>query len=446
MNLKPYFDAANQADEKVKRTAAEIDAAFQAGDQKKAMDLRPALDEAKIAAKNANDLYISMRDADETPTAGRTFTPVNEDMSIGLSQNEIKQYSLLRAINAAADAQKDPRAWDKAGLELEASRAMAEKLGRQPQGFWVPWEVQNAPYRRAVNTQKAGDPTLGGYLVATELMADSFIDVLRNSMVLRQAGARVMTGLVGDIDIPTKTSTATAYWIGEGNAPTKSTLTFGQKRGTPRTVAAYSQLTRKLLKQATPDAEMLVRDDIAQVLALAGDKAGLHGAGAANEPLGIANQTGIGAVLGGTDGATPDWADIVDLESEIALDNALIGKLGYVTNTKVQGYLKKTRHNATYGEGYIWPINSRELNGHPTWVTNQVRSDMVKGSSGAVCSGIFFGNWDDLVFLYWGGLDVIVDPYTSSTSGDVLITAMQDMDLVIRRAASFAAMLDAKTS
>lgn len=447
MDIKVFYDAANKADEEVKRIRGEIKAAFDANDKKKAMDLRPALDEAKKNADEANSLYISMRDAGESGDSGRKFTPVSDEaLNIGMSQKEVKSYSLIRAIRAAADSHSNPRAWDEAGLELEASRAVAEKLGKKPQGFFVPWEIQNAGYRRPMNTQKVGDPTLGGSLVATELMSDSFIDVLRNNMVLKQAGARVMTGLIGDVDIPKKTATAAAYWIGEGNAPSKSTLQFGQVAARPKTVAAYAQLTRKLLKQATPDAEMLIRDDIAQVLALAADKAGLHGAGSANEPLGVANMTGIGAVVGGTNGATPDWSDVIDLESEIALDNALVGKLGYITNTKVQGYLKKTRHNATYGERYIWDLNARELNSHPAWVTNQVRSDMVKGSSGAVCSGLFFGNWDDLVFLYWGGLDVIVDPYTNSTSGDVLITSMQDLDIVGRRAQSFSAMLDALTA
>lgn len=448
MDLKKYFDAANQAEQEVNRIAGEIDAAFSAGDKKKAMDLRPALDEAKNKAKEANELYLSMKNAasDGNPAAAR-FTPVaDEDLNIGMSNREVREYSLLRAIRASADARSNPRAWDEAGLELEASRAVAEKLGRDPQGFFVPWEIQNAGYRRPKNTQAVGDPTTGGSLVATELMADSFIDVLRNSMVLKTAGARVMTGLIGDIDIPKKTETSTAFWIGEGNAPSKSTLKFGQLSGRPKTVAAYAQLTRKFLKQATPDAEMLVRDDIAQALALGGDRAGLHGAGSAQEPLGVGNLTGIGAVIGGADGANPDWADIVDLESEVSIDNALLGKLGYITNTKVKGYLKKARHNATYGDRYIWDVDARELNAHPVHVTNQVRSDLVKGNSGAVCSAIFFGNWDDLVFLYWGGLDVIVDPYTNSTSGDVLITAMQDVDIVIRRAQSFAAMLDAKTT
>ncbi len=449
MDLKTFFDAANRADTEVARIRAEINDAFNAGDKKKAMDLRPALDGAKKVADEANALYVSMRDAGESGDAGRHFTPVNDagkTLDIGMSGKEIKNYSLMRAIRAAADSHNNPRAWDEAGLELEASRAVADKLKRDPQGFFVPWEVQNSGYRRPTNTQKVGDPAAGGYLVATELMADSFIDVLRNSMVLKAAGARVMTGLVGDIDIPKKTTASNAYWVGEGNSPSKSTLQFGQIAARPKTVAAYAQLTRKFLKQATPDAEMMVRDDIAQTLALAGDKAGLHGLGSAQEPLGVANMVGIGAVVGGTNGANPAWSHIVDLEGEVSLDNALIGKLGYITNTKVKSYLKKTRHNATYGDRYIWDVDAKELNGHPTYVTNQVRSDLTKGTASGICSGFFFGNWDDLVYLYWGGLDVIVDPYTNSTNGDVLITSLQDLDVVGRRAQSFSAMLDALTS
>jgi hypothetical protein len=94
----------------------------------------------------------------------------------------------------------------------------------------------------------------------------------------------------------------------------------------------------------------------------------------------------------------------------------------------------------------IWDKGAQPLNGYPAFVTNQVASNLVKGSSGAVCSAIFFGNWADLVYAFWAGLDVIVDPYTNSTSGDVLITSMQDVDVIVRRAESFAAMLDALTS
>lgn len=440
-NLKPYYDAAQQAEALVQATAQRIDDLFNSGKSDDALKLRDELESAKAKAKEANDLYLSMRSVGDASDPARKLVAGIVDLNIGMSDNDLRNYSLLRAIRAAANAQNDPRAWNEAGLELEASRAMADKLGREPKGFFVPFDVQAA--KRVVNTQKVGDPTTGGYLKAAELLAESFIDILRNKMVMRQAGATVMTGLVGDIDIPKKTTGSTAYWIGEGSSPTKSTLVFGQVAGRPRTVAAYVQLTRRFLKQSSLDAEAMVRDDLASTLALAVDYASLHGVGAANEPMGLQYLSGIGSQVGGTNGAAPTWGNIVGLETEVATDNADFGRISYVTNAKVRGKLRQT-YRVANTDTPVWS-DDNTMNGYPAYVTNQVRSNLTKGNQ-SLSSAIFFGNWADLVFLFWGGLDVIVDPYTNSTSGDVLITAMQDADIIFRRAQSFAAMLDALTA
>ncbi len=447
-NLKPYLDAVNTAEARVRDIAARIDGLIESGKTTEALALKADLDAARTEAKDADALYQSVRDIDDGAGDGHRVLHVDDkDLQIGMSEKDIQNYSLVRAIRAAAEASTNPRAWEKAGLELEASRAMAEKLGRQPQGFFVPWDIQIAPNAmrggglRIRNDQMAGDPKYGGYLVGTELLSGSFIDILRNKMVTRQAGATVLTGLVGNVDIPKKTVGSTMYWIGEGTSPTKSQLEFGQIEGRPRTAAAYLQLTRRFLKQSSLDAEQMVRDDLATTIALGVDYAGLHGLGAANQPLGVQYLTGIGSVVGGDNGAAPDWADIIDLETEVATDNADAGALAYITNTKVRGKLKKTEKASTTGQ-YVW--EKSEMNGYPAFATNQVRSDLVKGNS-SVCSAIFFANWADLVYLFWAGLDVIIDPYTNSTSGDVLVTAMQDVDVIERRPQSFAAMLDALT-
>lgn len=454
-NLKVLHDAVKTAEAHLSDVAARIDTLLGEGKIGEAKALRAELDQAKTEAKEANDFYLAARDGDVevTDTGKKILQAADGSLAIGMSAREVQNYSLLRMVRAVAAMQTgDSQAMNQAGLELEASRAMADKLGRNPKGFYVPWDVMISPVSarggalRIQNTQRVGDPTTGGYLVQTELLAASFIDVLRNKMVTRQAGANVLTGLVGDIDIPKKTATSTAYWLGEGTSPTKSTLNFGQIEARPRTVGAYSQLGRKFIKQSSLDAEMMFRDDLASTLAIAIDAAGLHGLGAANQPLGIQYTTGIGLVVGGTDGAAPDWADIIDLEAEVSIDNADIGALAYITNAKVRGKLKKTLVTATYGDRMIWGDGAQPLNGYPAFVTNQVSSTLVKGSSGPVCSAIFFGNWADLVYCFWGGLDILVDPYTNSTNGDVLITAMQDVDVVVRRAQSFAAMLDAKTN
>lgn len=361
------------------------------------------------------------------------------DPRIGLDGPDLRNYSILRAIRAAADAPKNPRAWDNAQLELEASRAVAEKLGRTPQGFFLPFEVQQRDLTK-------GTTTAGGYLVDTELRPGDFITMMRNRMVLRQAGATVLGGLVGDIAIPAQTGGATAYWVAENGAPTESQQAVGQISMAPKTVGAFTDISRKLLKQASIDVERFVQTDLSTVCALAIDLAGLHGTGSNNQPTGIAATSGIGSVAGGTNGLAPTWAHLVDLETEVAADNADIGTLAYITNAKVRGKLKKTAINATYGDKMIWEPGSTPLNGYATHVSNQVSSTLTKGSSSGVCSAIFFGNWADLIIGMWGGLDILVDPYTGSTAGTVRVVALQDVDIAVRHAESFAAMLDALTS
>ena len=365
--------------------------------------------------------------------SGRQVPP--DDPNIGMNADERKRYSLTRAIRAAVSGD-----WSQAGLEREASEAVAQRSGREPQSFFVPNDVLVGEKR----DMTVGTDADGGYLKGTELLGGSFIDYLANKMFVRSAGATLMTGLVGDVAIPSKTATGTGYWVAESGAPTESKPTLDQVALSPKTVGAFTDISRKLLKQSTPAADMLVQDDLSLVLALAIDLAALHGTGTSNQPTGIAATTGIGTVVGGTNGAAPTWADIVALETEVSVDNADIGRLAYMTNAKVRGKLKSTAIGTD--QRMVWGDGNTPLNGYPAYVTSQVSSTLTKGTSSGVCSAIFFGNWADLIIGMWGGLDILVDPYTGSSSGTVRVTAFQDVDIVVRHAASFAAMLDALTA
>jgi HK97 family phage major capsid protein len=363
---------------------------------------------------------------------------------IGMSDAEVKRYSFVRAINAAAENN-----WSQAGLEREASVAVAQRFGRSPRSFFVPNDVmigtREARERRDLTV---GSPTGGGYMVATDTWP--LIELLRNRLALAAAGVRILTGLVGDVAIPAHTAASTGYWVAESGAPTEGAPTLGQVAMTPHTFGAYNDISRKLLKQSSVDVENFVRDDLTRVIGLGVDYAGLHGNhnSDANQPDGVAATTGIGSVVGGTNGAAPDWTDIVDLETEVAVDNADIGTLRYITNAKVRGKLKKTLITATYGDQMVWDSRNPNtpLNGYPAIVSNQVSSTLTKGNS-SVASAIFFGNWDDLVLGIWGdGVDILVDPYSLSTQGALRVVAFQDVDFAVRHAGSFAAMLDALTA
>lgn len=352
---------------------------------------------------------------------------------IGMNAREVQQYSLVRAIWASV--QND---WRGAELEREASAAVARQLRREPQGFFVPADW-------AQRDLLVGTSTAGGHTVATELLAQSFIDLLRNSMVVRAAGATILSGLAGNIAIPRQTGGATAYWVAENGAPTESQPAFDQVTMSPKTVGAFTDISRRLLMQSSLDVEGFVRADLATVLALAIDLASLHGTGSSNQPTGIAATSGIGSVAGGTNGLAPAWSHLVSLETEVAIDNADINRLAYVTNAKVRGKLKQVEKASNTGL-FLWADGAQPINGYPAYISNQVSSALTKGSSSGVCSAIFFGNWADLIIGLWGGLDILVDPYTGSTAGTVRVVALQDVDLAVRHPESFAAMLDVLTT
>ena len=356
---------------------------------------------------------------------------------IGLSEKEARSFSFMRAINALANP-GDRKAQAEAAFERECSDAFAGKNGRSAQGFFVPVEVQ----RRDLEVSTANSST-GGKLVATDLV--SFIDALRNKMVVTGLGAQMLSGLVGSIAIPRQTAGATAYWVAESGAPTESQQTIDQVTMNPKTVGAFTDISRKLMLQSSIDVEAFVRNDLATVLALAIDLAAINGSGSNNQPTGILATSGIGSVAGGTNGAAPTLANMIDLETAVSVANADVGSLAYLTNAKVRGKLKQTFKNATYGDVPVWG-DGNMVNGYNAAVSNQVPSNLTKGTASGVCSAVLFGNFADLIIGQWGALDLMVDPYTNSTSGTVRVVALQDVDVAVRHAESFAAMKDALTA
>jgi HK97 family phage major capsid protein len=213
----------------------------------------------------------------------------------------------------------------------------------------------------------------------------------------------------------------------------------------PKTVAAWTDYTRKLMLQSSVDIENFVRSDLAAVLARAVDVAGLHGSGSSNQPTGVASTSGIGSVVIGTNGGAPTYDHITQLEREVAIDNADFGTLKFVTNPKVRYKLRNTKIGTD--QRMVWnDQREQELIGYPALISNQVSSTLTKGSSSGVCSAIFFGNWQSLMLGFWSGIDILVDPYSLSTAGSYRVVAFQDVDVAVRYAQSFAAILDATTT
>lgn len=390
-----------------------------------------------------------------------------ESPEIGMSKREIESYSFCRAMLAAADPLNAAKL---APAEMEASRAAQDKRGdsrdkSREAAVTIPVDVlqrgiqldhgmaASAARQLMSHTQRrdlaTGTPTGGGNLVATELLGSSFIDLLRNSMVLDRLGITWLRDLNGNVAIPSQTGAANAYWVAESGAPTESLQSIGQVVLTPKTVGAFTDYSRRLLLQSSLDVEAFVRADLAAIIGQAIQLAAFNGAGG-TEPLGILNTNGIGSVAGGANGAAPTYDHLVDLETAIGNANADLGNLAYLTNSKVRGKLRKTQEFSGTNGKPVWTRGLErgigEVLGYDAFVSNSLPSNLVKGTSGSVCSPIIFANWLDLLIGMWGGLDVMLDPYTGATSGTKRVIALQDVDVQLRQVASFAAQRDALTA
>jgi len=356
----------------------------------------------------------------------RSASPLSDRHNVGLSDSERDSFSFIRAIRALSDP-TNRRAQEAAAFEFEASEAAAQAMGRSAEGIMVPPEVLT----RAVNTDTSGTAAgdTGGNAIATTLQSQSFIEMLRNRAAFMRL-ATPLSGLVGNIDIPLQSSGASGYWIGEDDDATEDGLELGQLSMSPKTVAAFSEITRKLLKQSSMDMEALVRRDLATALALTIDTAGFYGTGSGNQPKGIKNYSGINAVdfagaASGGGAALPTYEEVVQMESAIASDNADVNSMAYAMGSGMRGHMKTTERFSGSNGMPIWE-NGNTVNGYRSEVTNQI-----------VPGDLFFGNWADVVVGMWGGLDITVDPYSNSKKGRLRIVTMQDVDILLRRVESF---------
>jgi HK97 family phage major capsid protein len=373
-----------------------------------------------------------------------------------LSPREAQGYSMRAAILASLNGD-----WRDAGFEREVSTTLERGLSLSPHGrgsFFMPtnlpFQIKGAMPSPLLPRQRAeyqvGSGT-GGELVGTELLAADFIEVLRNRTVIGQLGARFLPGLVQNINIPRQDTQTQTYWVGESVALTESEATFDQVQLRPHVVGALSVMSRLMLQQSTPAIEMLIREDLLLAEALAVDAAALNGTGSAAQPTGISNTTGVGSVVGGTNGANLLFDFLIQLYATPLVANAPQENLGFAMNAKSKGYLATLK--ATTGQ-YLWqpaqsvggPIPS-EIVGYKYAVSNQLPWTLTKGTSTGICSEIIFGNWQELLIGEWGVTEVLVNPFDSVgfTTGDVSVRVFQTVDVGLRHPASFSCMSDCLT-
>ena len=357
--------------------------------------------------------------------------PLDKKDNIGLSNKESQDYSIVRAIKAMTTGN-----WSGAELEKEASDEISRKTGKAPRGIFIPSDI-----RWSQRDLISGASADGGALVATNLLAGSFIEALRAKMVVKQAGALVLSGLVGDVAIPAQNAVNSASWVAENAAVTEVNPTYRQVTMAPKTLGTFTDISRHLMHQSTPAIETIVRNDIIRTLANEVDKKAIQGDGTSNTPTGILNTSGIGSVAMGTNGDQATWAKVVETWKEVATDNADVGALAFLTSpTQVSRMMSIAKVSSS--DSVMIMNDQNSMMGYKVFATTNSPDNLTKGTASGTCSALTFGNFNDLIIGEWGSLDISVDPYTNAAKGGTRIIGLYDVDVAVRHAESFAAIKD----
>jgi HK97 family phage major capsid protein len=271
----------------------------------------------------------------------------------------------------------------------------------------------------------------GSNIISTDYLGAQFIDHLRAALVTRRLGARILSGLVGNVSIPRLKTSVTSGWVAENAALTVSDPAVDQISLSPKHVGGYTEYSRNMLLQSSPDIEEMLRDDFAKVIARAIDAAAIKGGGS-NEPTGIMSTSNVATVTM----TTPTWTTVLQLIEEVEADDALSGSLGFAGNSHVTRKLRSTA-KVSSTDSVMIQEDPNTLAGYPYVSSSLVPVD---ASSPSDKTSLIFGNWNDLLIGFWSEFDFLVNPYESTayTKGNVLVRGMASCDVKLRHVESFA--------
>lgn len=382
------------------------------GEQFKRFDIDPLVRQAMQTGESVDAFSRRMMDHIATKS---TFDP-----SVGMSAHETRAFSITRAIRAMMSND-----WSAAGLERAASQAFAAKassagIQRQAENsFFLPYEVQ----RRDMTVGAAAN---GGNMVATELRPQDFIGLLRARSLLMDIGARTMSGLVGNADITRQSAGATGYWLAnEATAITESQQTLGLLQLRPKVLGAYTEVSRLLLQQSTPDADAFIMGDLAATLATAIDVAGFA-TGGSGAPVGILGTASIGAFTG----TALDLAALINAQVDVATANALVSGCAYVTTPAVAGLLSARPRVASTDSVSLWKGNILDGN---------IEGFRAASSTNIPAATMIFGDFSQVIVADWGSIEIATNPYANFAAGITGIRAFQTVDVGVRVAGAFSA-------
>lgn len=253
----------------------------------------------------------------------------------------------------------------------------------------------------------AGTATFGAEAVATDTL--NILGPLYDNLVLAQAGATMLTGLVGNLRLPTY-SGSSAGWAGEIASASDGKGSFADITFSPKRLTAYIDVSNQFLIQDSVNAEALLRQDLAMAIRQKLEATLLGtAAGSTTQPAGMFN--------GVTDQITPTYKEMIKLEQTLEEKN-VTGELHYIMSPAIKAALRGTAKDTGSGR---FLMEGPDVNGIPALVTNNAK-------------GIVLGNFADYVVCQWGGIELIVDTLTKATEGTTRIVINSYWDAKPRRA------------
>lgn len=353
--------------------------------------------------------------------------------------NQRHRFSLTKAIREVAEGRLS-------GLELETTQAISERSGQKTRGFYLPWDLSLDGRAGSVGHAERRDleATTNGPGAVGTVTSGQMIDFLSNTAMVRRLGATIMPNMQGNFRIPKQTAIAAATWKGAGAALDEQNPTIGAISFSPNRLGSYIDYDKDLVFQSSIAIDQLVFQDLVRAVALKLDQTAINGTGTGAEPEGLLPNSSLNVVALGTNGAAPTWAAVVALEGAVETDNALMGNLNYLTTPAAKSTLKTTTRDGGSGL-FLWDDLTNTMNGYAAFATNQVPANLEKGT-GENLSALIFGDWSSVHIAFWGGMEVLVNPYTQDINDLVRVSIRQQADVQFRHIESFSAIKDMITS
>lgn len=322
--------------------------------------------------------------------------------------------SVLRVLQAAIEQRT------LSGAEAEYAAEAERRSGRKAQGVLIPM----AALERRVNTTGSA-----GELVPTDHRADQYVTPLRNRLLARRLGARVLSGLQGNVVIPKHGTSLTTGWVAENTAVPESDIDPQSITLSPKHCGGVTELSRALILQGSPDVEQLVRDDFAAMLAQAIDSAMIAGTGTGAQPTGILNTAGIQT----HNLATLNFANVVAMKAKLAAAN--VENRNWLMRSAVAAKFEAAEKSAGSG---LYLLQDDKIAGIAANVTEQVPN--VSGTVGRA----ILGDFSQVMLGIWSEVDLLVNPFaeTAYRRGGVLVRAMATVDVAVRHPQAFVVASD----